>query len=82
MSIYDKIATTRSEGTSREQMAVVYAVRRLRNRHPGYGPSIKELSVELGVSLNDVYQKLVRLRRDGRVTWDDGIARSINVVGE
>lgn len=82
MSIYDHVAATKSEGTSKEQMEVVYAIRRCRNRHPGYGPSVRELTVELGRSSNDVYQKLVRLRRDGLVEWDDNVARSIRVVGE
>lgn len=82
MSIYDSIATARSEGTTREQMAVVDAIRRCRQRHPHYGPSVRELSGEIGTATTDVYQKLARLRRDGLVEWDESVARSIRVVGD
>lgn len=82
MTTYLRIAAAKSEGTSHEQMAVVHAIRLCRNKHRHYGPSVRELSAELGVNCTDVYQKLVRLRRDGLVDWDRGIPRSIRVVGE
>lgn len=82
MSVREMIANAKSEGTSAEQMDVVYAIRRCRNRHPHYGPSVRELSVELSRNATDVYQKLSRLRRDGLVEWDENVARSIRVVGE
>lgn len=82
MNTYARIAASKSDGTTAEQMAVVHCIRRCRNRHRHYGPSVRELADELGVAVADVYQKLVRLRRDGLVEWDCGIPRSIRVVGE
>lgn len=82
MSEYQKVLARRSEGTSREQRAVMKAIRRARNLHPAYGPSISELATALGVNKTDVYQKLMRLRRDGLVEWEDRIARSIRLTEE
>lgn len=80
MTQHCRILATPSAGTTREQMAVVYAIRRARNRHPGCGPSLRELANDLGLSLNDVSQKVSRLLRDGLVTRDDGVPRSLRVV--
>lgn len=82
MTLYQRLAATSSQGTSREQRVVLDAIHRARNLHPAYGPSIKELAGVCGVTQTDVYQKLMRLRRDGLVTWDEGVARSIRLVDE
>jgi DNA-binding MarR family transcriptional regulator len=82
MSVYGKVLAARSEGTSAEQFAVVVAIRRARNLHPAYGPSIAELAAAIGSTKTDVYQKLMRLRRDGLVAWEDRIARSIRLTEE
>lgn len=47
----------------------------------GYSPSLRELADDLGVCVNDVAQKLRLLRRDGLVTYVDGQARTVRVVG-
>ncbi len=82
MKSLEKIATARSAGTTHAQLDVVQAIRRLRERHPGYGPSYRELADELGVRINDVVQKIARLERDGLVERVPGIARSLSVVGD
>lgn len=79
---WQRIASENGTGTTPEQMAVVYAIRRARMRHPGAGPSYRELADDLGVNINDIVQKVARLRRDGLVTWDEGVSRSIRIVGE
>jgi DNA-binding IclR family transcriptional regulator len=39
-----------------------------------------EIATAIGSTKTDVYQKLMRLRRDGLVTWDSGVARSIRLT--
>jgi DNA-binding MarR family transcriptional regulator len=80
MTIYSRIARSKTQGTSSAQRAVVAAIRRARKMHPHYGPSVRELADDLDVATTDVWQKLVRLRRDGLVAWEDGIPRTIRVV--
>ena len=82
MTSSQRIAKSASQGTTREQRVVLQAIRRARNLHPAYGPSIAELAGVCRVNVNDTYQKLLRLRRDGLVAWDDGVARSIRLVDE
>lgn len=82
MTLYEKVAATPSQGTTHEQMVVLRAIRRARRLHPAYGPSITELAGLCLVTRTDIYQKLMRLRRDGLVTWDEGVARSIRLVDE
>jgi DNA-binding MarR family transcriptional regulator len=74
------VLAAKSEGTTSEQWAVVVAIRRARNLHPTYGPSMAEIATAIGSTKTDVYQKLMRLRRDGLVTWDSGVARSIRLT--
>jgi len=78
----ERIANSSSQGTTPQQLVVLLEIRLARNRHPAYGPSIAELATACCVNVNDIYQKLVRLRRDGLVTWDEGVARSIRLVDE
>lgn len=80
MTISERIAASRTQGTSKGQRAVVAAIRRARKSHPHYGPSVRELAYDLGVAPTDVWQKLARLKRDGLVTWEDGIPRTIRLV--
>lgn len=80
MTISERIAASRTHGTSKVQRAVVAAIRRARKRNPHYGPSVRELADDLGVATTDVWQKLARLKRDGLVTWEDGIPRTIRLV--
>lgn len=82
MSQHQRILETPSVGTTLGQEAVVRAIRKARSRHPWYGPSYREIADELGVTVNDVAQKVSRLLRDGRVKIDHGVARSLRVVDE
>lgn len=82
MSISERIARSRSQGTSAGQLAVMNAIIRARRKHPEYGPSVRELAKDMGTAVTDVWQKLARLKRDGLVTWVDGIPRTIRVVKE
>jgi DNA-binding MarR family transcriptional regulator len=80
MGMLQTVLAAKSEGTTSEQWAVVVAIRRARNLHPAYGPSMAEIATAIGSTKTDVYQKLMRLRRDGLVTWDSGVARSIRLT--
>lgn len=74
------IHAARSYGTTDRQMAVVAAIAEWLAAR-GYPPTVRELSRTMGISTNDVFQKLVRLRRDGVVDWDDGKCRTLRIVG-
>lgn len=82
MSQHGAIVSQRSMGTSPVQLAVIGAIRRARKKHPHYGPSYRELADDLGVTVNDVAQKVSRLVRDGLVAVDSGIARSIRELDD
>ena len=66
---------------SPRQAELLEAIRR-RQTATGYSPSIRELCSELGVTNNDVMQKLVYLRRKGWVEWQPHLARTITLLGE
>ena len=46
----------------------------------GYGPSVRDVAAWLGISVNGAAGHLKALRGKGRITWDEGIARSMRVV--
>ena len=77
------IRRARSAGTTPKQRAVLAAIVELTAAR-GYPPSIRNLADHFAVNVNDVYQKIVRLQRDGLVEWDPGVCRSLRVreVGE
>jgi DNA-binding MarR family transcriptional regulator len=72
------IRRARSAGTTPKQRAVLAAIVELTAARR-YPPSIRGLADHLGVNVNDVYQKIVRLQRDGLVEWDPGVCRSLRV---
>ena len=72
------IRSARSAGTTPKQRAVLTAIVELTAAR-GYPPSIREIADHLGVNVNDVHQKLVRLQRDGLVEWDPGVCRSLRM---
>jgi repressor LexA len=64
------------------QREVVSAIRRL-TRDRGYPPTIRELACEISVAgPNGVKQHLRLIARKGWVTWNEGKARTLRVVGE
>lgn len=69
----------RPHGTTDAQRRLLAAIRE-RWASRGYAPSYRELADDLGVGINDVRQKLVRLRRDGLVEFEDGVCRTVRVV--
>jgi SOS-response transcriptional repressor LexA len=70
--------TTTARTTTRQQQ-VVDAILEARARHPSYGPSFREIAMAIGTSVNDVAEKCRRLKRDGVIAWEPGIARSLRV---
>lgn len=73
------IRRARSAGTTPKQRAVLAAIVYLTAARR-YPPSIRGIAGHLGVNVNDVYQKLVRLERDGLVARDRNVCRSVRVV--
>ena len=64
------------------QRQVVSAIRRL-TRDRGYPPTIRELACEIAVAgPNGVKQHLRLIARKGWVTWNEGKARTLQLVGE
>lgn len=64
------------------QRDVAAAIRRLTAQH-GYPPTIRELVDDLGLGgPNAVKQHLRLMARKGWVTWNEGKARTLRVVGE
>lgn len=78
MTFTQSIREARSAGTTPKQAQVLAAISDLTAAH-GYPPSIRRIARHLGVTVNDVYQKLVRLERDGAITKDAGECRSIRI---
>lgn len=74
------IQAAKSHGTTKRQKAVLAAIARWVGRR-GYPPTVRELAETMELHTNDVFQKLVRLRRDGVVDWDDGKCRTLRIVG-
>lgn len=74
------IHAQKSHGTTKKQMAVLSAIAKwVKSR--GYPPTVRELADAMEVNVSDVFQKLVRLRRDGVVDWEDGKCRTLRIVG-
>ena len=71
--------TTATTTTTPKQLAVLDAIVDL-TAERGYPPTMREIAAVIGSIHSDVQQKLWRLRRDGRVTWDEGRARTVRVV--
>jgi DNA-binding transcriptional regulator YhcF (GntR family) len=46
----------------------------------GFGPSNREMATHLGVTVGALHKRLARLRGLGRVTWHDGLQRTVRVV--
>ena len=64
------------------QRQVVSAIRRL-TRGRGYPPTIRELAEDLAIAgPNGVKQHLRLMARKGWITWDQGKARTLRLVGE
>lgn len=76
---YLVVAGQKSSGTSDKQRSLLAEIRRLTEAR-GYSPTRRELANATGTHINNVQQMLFRLRRDGALTFDDGVARSIRIV--
>jgi len=61
------------------QVALIGAIHLFTHTHP-YGPSVRDLSVEINRSLNATMRHLEALRAAGVVTWTPRVARSIRLV--
>jgi len=67
---------------TKRQRQVVDAIRMMTRQH-GYPPTIREIEQAFGMrSPNSVKAHLNPLRRKGWVTWNDGQARTLRLVGE
>jgi SOS-response transcriptional repressor LexA len=66
---------------SSRQEEVLDVLRRMIAAH-GHPPTTRELAAELGVNPSAVHGSLLRLRALGRVTWEDGRARTLRVVDD
>lgn len=52
-------------------------------RRNGYAPSVRDIRDGLTMSNESVvHYHLMKLRKRGVITWDDGVARSIRLCGE
>jgi SOS-response transcriptional repressor LexA len=72
-----------SQGTSDGQVAVLRAIEILTARRNGIPPTVREVAVEVGQKhANDVYEKLLRLRRDGLVEWEPKLSRTLRLKRE
>lgn len=74
------IHAQKSHGTTKKQMAVLSSIAKWVNSR-GYPPTFRELAKSMDINVSDVFQKLVRLRRDGVVEWEDGKCRTLRIVG-
>ena len=46
-----------------------------------YPPAVRDISAALGVSTSTVHYHMHRLRRKGRIAFEDGRARTVRLVG-
>jgi SOS-response transcriptional repressor LexA len=77
------ISRSASQGTSDGQVAVLRAIEILTARRNGIPPTVREVAAEIGQRhTNDVYEKLLRLRRDGLVEWEPGLCRTLRLKRE
>lgn len=76
----ESVFTARSQGRTEAQLAVVEVIREY-VAACGYPPTFRDIADSTGTGVNDVAAKCQRLRRDGVLTWVDGKARTIRVVG-
>jgi SOS-response transcriptional repressor LexA len=81
MNTLQQIPAAKSAGTTAIQLELVATIRRLTAAADGLPPTVRELSAATGTRCGDVQQKLNRLRRDGVVTWKQGKARTLRVIG-
>ena len=47
----------------------------------GYSPAVRDICAALGVSTSTVHYHMRRLRREGRIVFEDGQARTVRLVG-
>ncbi len=80
MSIASIIQSARSAGTSASQRVLLVAIDDLTARRGGLRPTVRELAAAVGTTTFDVYQKLLRLERDGLVERTAGACRSVRVL--
>lgn len=45
-----------------------------------YAPSVREAAGFLGVNLSSAHHRLERLRREGRITWNEGETRTMRLT--
>ena len=62
-----------------ESIHVLEAIERLTKEHD-FPPTLQEIAHALGVPFTSVYNRLLRLRREGRVAWTDRAIRTLRVV--
>jgi Mn-dependent DtxR family transcriptional regulator len=59
--------------------ATLAAIERLVERR-GVPPTVRELADELKVPRSTAYQWMLRLKAEGRITWEDGQLRTLRLV--
>lgn len=47
-----------------------------------YAPSVREVATFLGVNVSTTHHRLARLRREGKVTWNEGETRTLRAIKE
>jgi repressor LexA len=76
------MSTGKEKMLTEKQTEIVAWIRKFIAQH-GYSPTIREIASGLGYrSPNGAYSQLCRLYELGRITWTDGVVRSIRVVEE
>ena len=74
------MSTTTTDPLTPRQLDVLQWIAGYIDTH-GFSPSIREISHAYGWTTNGVMCHLRAMRRKGAVTWLDGQARTIRVVG-
>jgi DNA-binding IclR family transcriptional regulator len=69
------MSSTRSDA----EYKVMRAIDLFHTSH-GYGPSFRDLAEEVGLALGTVHAIVVSLREQGKVTYDDNRARSMDIA--
>jgi repressor LexA len=68
------------ELTAKQVLVLSFIARHTKEK--GYPPSLRDIADGLGLkSVNGAKIHVVALKRKGRLTWDEGKARTLKVVG-
>ena len=78
----DMTLSTKSEKVNRKtenESSVIRAIKFFYHYH-NYGPSYRDIADATEIPLGTVYSTCQSLRDEGRITFEDNVARSIRIV--